>query len=351
MNISSFDYPLVTVVMPVKNESSYLLQSMLTIIEQDYPIDRIDLMIVDGMSIDDTRQKIIQFISQYPNRNIELLDNPRRTVAPALNIALRKAKGEIIIRVDGHCVIAPDYVARCVHHLLNDGVDGVGGPMETVGETTVAQAIALSMSSPFGVGNSAFRTLKNETKLVDTVPFPAYRRETIEELGLFDEELVRNQDDEYNYRLRKMGKKVLLAEDVRSKYYSRSSLKSLFKQYFQYGFWKVRVLQKHPAQMKLRQFIPLLFVFSLLASVLMTLFTTWGIITLALIFGSYILVNLIASVWTARRGDWKVLALLPLTYAIIHFSYGLGFLGGLIRFIHRWGDKEGKVPVLREVHA
>ncbi len=132
------------------------------------------------------------------------------------------------MRVDGHCEITPTYVERCVAHLSKDKVDGVGGSVETIGKTHVAQVIARAMSSTFGVGNSAFRTRQGQTLYVDTIPFPAYRRSVIKLAGNYDEELVRNQDDEYNYRLRELGAKLLLAADVKSKYYSRSSLRSLW---------------------------------------------------------------------------------------------------------------------------
>lgn len=334
----------ITVILPVHNEENYIRAALDAVLVQDYPIDQMEILIADGMSTDSTREIIKGYQQKHPN--IRLLDNPGRIVPSGMNIALREAAGDIIIRVDGHCVIAPDYVSKCVKHLMEDGVDGVGGPMESIGETPIAETIALAMSSPFGVGNSAFRTTTSKTKLVDTVPFPAYTREKIQRAGLYDEELVRNQDDEYNYRIREMGGKLLLAEDVRSKYYSRGSLRKLWKQYFQYGYYKVRVLQKHPKQMSIRQFVPPLFVLSLLASLILTILTTWGWVALVSITGAYIAANLIASTITAAKKGWNHLTRLPIAYAIIHFGYGFGFLIGLINFWNRWGDKTGKVPLL-----
>jgi GT2 family glycosyltransferase len=215
-------------------------------------------------------------------------------------------------------------------------VDGVGGPLETAGETLSGRAIAAAMSSIFGVGGAAFRTVKNRAMLADTVAFPAYTRAIIDLAGPFDEELVRNQDDEYNYRLRKLGAKILLAPDVKARYYSRSSLSKLIRQYFQYGYWKVRVLQKHPLQMSSRQFIPPAFVASLIASSLLAIFTPFGFLPLASIFCSYLAANLAASTWTAHRNSWKYLPLLPTVYASLHVSYGFGFMVGLLRFAPRW---------------
>jgi len=275
-----------------------------------------------------------------------VFQNPGKIVPTGLNILIPKAKGEVLIRVDGHCVIAPDYVSNCVRHLEEEGVDGVGGPMRSIGEDLVSQVTALAMSSKFGVGNSSFRTETGQTKLADTVPFPAYTREIIRKVGLYDEELVRNQDDEYNYRIREAGGKILLAEDVRSTYYSRGSLPKLWKQYFQYGYWKVRVLQKHPRQMSFRQFVPLVFVLAWILTLLLCFVVSWGWLALLILLAAYLPANLAASIITASGQGFKKLLLLPLAFAIIHLSYGLGFLVGLFKFWNRWKDKVGKVPIL-----
>ena len=313
---------------------------------QDCPYG-LEILIADGESNDNTLL-IIQSLSCETGITLSVFSNPQKIVSTGLNILIPKAIGEVIIRVDGHCVIGPDYVANCVHHLQQNGVDGVGGPMRTIGEDFTSQGIALAMSSKFGVGNSSFRTETGQTKLVDTVPFPAYTREIIQRVGLYDEELVRNQDDEYNYRIREHGGKVLLAEDVCSTYFSRGSLAKLWKQYFQYGYWKVRVLQKHPKQMSLRQFAPLVFVVSLLLSLVFTLVVPWGWIPLVAILGLYLLVNLGVSLFYGYKHGWRFLGLLPATFAVIHLSYGTGFLTGLFKFFNRWGDKTGKVPILKE---
>lgn len=330
------ELPFVTVIMPVRNEADYIANSLGAVLDQDYPAELMEIIVADGMSTDATREIIRLLQERFPI--VRLIDNPGKIAPTGLNRAMTTARGEIIVRVDGHCEVAPDYVRRSVEHLQNDGVDGVGGPIETIGETATAQVIATAMSSSFGVGGSAFRTIKGKTMLADTVAFPAYTRAIIERGGGYDEELVRNQDDEYNYRLRKLGAKLLLAADVRSRYYSRGTLKKLLKQYFQYGFWKVRVLQKHPRQMSLRQFIPPLFVACLLASLLLTLIFPTGWWLLAAITGCYLTVNLVASGRTASKSDsfWLHLILLPIVYSSLHLSYGLGFLFGLIKFARRW---------------
>ncbi|MFZ6031489.1 MAG: glycosyltransferase family 2 protein [Chloroflexota bacterium] len=335
-------YPFISIILPIRNEAAYIHETLGAVLAQDYPHEYIEVLIADGMSTDATR-RVIGNIGENTNVRLSILDNPGCIVSTGMNVALRQATGQIVVRVDGHCIIASDYVRRCVEHIQNDSVDGVGGPMNTVGEGFLAQAIAMAMSSIFGVGGTAFRTTAGKTMLVDTVPFPAYTRDIIEKAGFYDEELVRNQDDEYNYRLRKLGAKILLAADITSTYYSRASLKALWRQYYQYGFWKVRVLQKHPRQMSLRQFVPPLFVSALIVSALLAFFPDTRLLSLVTPC-LYMLINLAASAWAASRQGWKYLPLLPVVYAILHLSYGLGFLFGLVKFANRWGDRQGKVP-------
>ena len=328
--------PFVSVVMPVRNEAGYIARSLTAVTEQDYPRERMEIIVADGMSTDSTREIVKLFQSRFGN--IQLIDNPGKIAPTGLNRATEIAQGEIIARVDGHCEIAPDYIRNAVEHLQTENVDGVGGPIETIGETAIADVIAAAMSSAFGVGGSAFRTIKGKTMLADTIAFPVYTRTIIQRAGGYDEELVRNQDDEYNYRLRKLGAKLLLAADVRSRYYSRGTMKKLFKQYFQYGYWKVRVLQKHPRQMSLRQFIPPAFAASLLASMGLGLISPLGWWILAGIIGCYLTVNLIASarILLSNRPYQFQFFLLPAVFGSLHLSYGLGFLLGLVKFAPRW---------------
>lgn len=327
----------VSVLMPIRNEAGFIRTSLETVLAQDYPAELVEIIVADGMSTDGTQEIVREMAAHHPN--LTLIDNPGKIVPTGLNAGLARANGEVIIRVDGHCKVIPEYVRRCVEHLESGRVDGVGGSVDTKGMTDVARVIAVAMSSRFGVGGSAFRTTQEETMSVDTVPFAAYTREIIERAGPYDEELVRNQDDEYNYRIRKLGGKLLLAADIRSDYYSRSSFKSLWRQYFQYGYWKVRVMQKHPWQMSLRQFVPAVFVVSLAASLLAGVFLGQaGLWMTAILLGAYGLGNLAATAMSFDRLKSSLLPLLPLAFATLHFSYGCGFLVGLVKFRNRWKD-------------
>jgi len=334
--------PFISLLLPIRNEEVYIPACLNSLRAQDYPANRIEILVADGMSTDNTKQIVTDWMQQ--DRRVRIYDNPQQIVPTGLNLLIPQAKGDILIRVDGHCVLASDYVSKCVRHLLNGDVDGVGGPMHSIGQDLISQATAIAMSSKFGVGNSSFRTETGQTKLADTVPFPAYTREIIEKVGLYDEELVRNQDDEYNYRIRKAGGKILLAEDVHSDYFSRGSFAKLWKQYFQYGFWKVRVFQKHPKQMSPRQFVPPLFVLALLSAAVLAFAVAWGWYALVGLFGVYVFACLAAALIYGKGQKTGVVLLLPLAYTIIHTSYGLGFLLGLLRFANRWNDKTGKVP-------
>jgi succinoglycan biosynthesis protein ExoA len=333
--------PFVSVIMPVRNEAAFIERSVGAVAAQDYPQDRMEILVADGMSDDATRE----IVSSLQERHaiVKLIDNPGRIVAAGLNAALRQAKGEIIVRIDGHCEVAPDYLRRCVSHLVQTQVEAVGGPVETIGESLTARAIATAMSSRFGVGGSAFRVANSDTQFTDTVAFPAYKRSVVDLGGPFDEELVRNQDDEYNYRLRKLGVKILLASDIRSRYYSRATMAKLGSQYFQYGYWKVRVMQKHPRQMQLRQFVPPLFVVALLAGLLMMPILPAARYFTGLIVSLYAVAVITASILSARKGKWQLFPLLPIAFVTLHLAYGSGFLFGLMKFWNRWGVGQNRV--------
>jgi succinoglycan biosynthesis protein ExoA len=351
--------PSISILMPIRNEACSIGASLATILDQDYPAEKIEVLVADGMSTDGTREIISNFEFRNAKFPIRLIDNPGRIVPTGMNTALRQARGEIIVRVDGHTVIARDYVRRCVEALQDSGADNVGGKMNAAGQGAFGEAAALATSSPFGVGGARFHYSDRE-EWVDTVYMGAWRREIFDRIGVFDEELVRDQDDEFNYRLREQGGRILLSPRIKSTYTVRSTPKSLWRQYYQYGYWKVRVLQKHPRQMSLRQFVPPIFSASVIFSALLA-FTGMSLgfrisdlgfrnskfeiriflLPLMLILGAYILANLAASISTAARKGWKHLARLPLVYAILHVSYGLGFLVGMARFWRRWGEDGG----------
>ena len=326
--------PFVSVVMPVRNEEDFIAKSLGSVLSQDYPHELLEIVVADGLSSDGT-VKLIENLAIETTIPIKIIANPKKIAPAALNLAIAESRGDIIVRIDGHCEIDPDYISSCVELLTSGKADGVGGPIETIGSGVQAEAIAIAMSSKFGVGGSAFRTVNDREMFTDTVAFPGYTREILERAGPYNEELVRNQDDEYNYRIRKLGGRILLSPSIRSKYYSRSTFRSLWKQYFQYGYWKVRVLQLHPRQMSLRQFVPLGFVLSVITLSVLALLTVSGGWMLGLLILTYIGANLVASFAAAGRKLYLIPFLL-LSFSILHISYGLGSVAGLTAFRQRW---------------
>ncbi len=332
---------MLTVVMPVRNEAACIARSLAAVLGQDYPAERLEVIVADGMSTDGTREVVQALQRQHPN--LQLIDNPVQIVPAGLNAAIAQAKGEIVMRVDGHCEIAPDYARRCLEALRRTGADNVGGVQRAVSEGWIGQAIALATTSPFGVGGARFHYAQRPG-WVDTVYLGAYPRRVFQRIGGFDEELVRNQDDELNFRLLQAGGRIWLDPSIRVIYHSRPTLRRLWQQYLEYGLYKVRVMQKRRAVASPRHLVPAAFVFGLGATLCASILARAPLLALA-VAGPYVVANLAASLWTARR-SWRSLLVLPLAFATMHVSYGLGFFLGLWRWRHRF--KRGINPALAE---
>ncbi len=321
--------PLVSAVVAMRNEERFIGKCLTSLAEQDYPAEYLEVLVVDGRSTDRSREIVSAFRARMPN--LRLLDNERKVAPVAFNIGIRNAQGDIVAIIGAHCYLASDYVSRCVEYLSATGAECVGGPVESIGETPVAKAIAMAIGSPFGVGDALFRYSQRE-QYVDTLAFGAYRRDVFDRVGFFDEELVGNEDDEFNYRLRSHGGKLFLTPAIKAFYYVRASLSALWKQYFRYGFGKVRVVWKHPRLVRLRHLIPALFVASLMLGGLLSIFSPPFGLLLGFILGSYLVLSFFFSLRIASRKGWKYLPYLPLAFACLHVAYGAGFLLGLAYF-------------------
>jgi GT2 family glycosyltransferase len=283
------------------------------------------IVVVDGASEDETRAIVDRHIAEHPHMYV--LTNPRRTAPTSLNLGIRAGSEEVIIRVDGHCELAPDYVERCVALLAASRAGNVGGLMRPVGHGAIGRAVAAAMSSPFGVGNARFHYLERET-YVDTVYLGCFRREVLEEVGLFDEDLTRNQDDELNYRIRRAGYGILLSPEIVSTYTPRGTLSALWRQFYQFGLWKVRVMQKHPGSIQPRHLAPPVFVLAMSASLLVAGLTRrLRFLALPALYTTAVVA---ASTKTGGRTLRSVLALL-LVFPCLHISYGSGILIGCLR--------------------
>jgi glycosyltransferase involved in cell wall biosynthesis len=335
-------YPNVSLLIAIRNEAYYIHQCLKSIFNQDYPTENLEVYILDGESTDKSWQIVEQLIQG--RSNFHLVTNHNITQSNGWNLGIQLSKGEIIGIVSGHAELGSDYVSQAVSTLMRTGANLVGCPVRAISQTWIGRAIAEATSTPFGVGGARFR-YTNREEWVDTAYMGMCWRELYLRIGGFDQELVKNQDDELSYRLREQGGKVICDPAIYSHYHNRSTIHSLWRQYFLYGLWKVRVLQKHTRQMRARQFVPPTFVAGLLGSGLAGIFWTPAHWLFLAVLVSYLFVNLVASLWTAWRKGWKYLPLLPLVYLILHLSYGLGFLAGLVKFWNRWSDKLGIVPL------
>ena len=326
--------PKVSIIVPCYNEEKFMPGLLENIVSQDYPDELMEVMIIDGGSSDHTREIVREFASKNPV--IRLLENEKRFVPFALNLGIRKSEGEVIIRMDAHAGYPVNYVSLLVKRLFELNADNAGGVWETVpgNDTNKALAISKVLSSPFGIGNALYRLKVKNARLVDTVPFGCYRREVFEKIGYFDEELLRNQDDEFNARLKNNGGKIFLLPEVKITYYARSSLKSLNKMFFQYGFFKPLVNRKLGKPATVRQFIPPLFVIFLFAFLVAgffnaLLFYTWLTgITLYVITDLFFTVKIVIG-----SGKLLLFFYLPWIFFLVHISYGWGYLAGAWKFL------------------
>jgi len=285
-----------------------------------------EAIVADGMSDDGTRDVLARWVQAWPA--LTVIDNPRGHVSSGLNAAVRAARGDIIIRMDAHSEYAPDYVRQCIAVLDETGADNVGGPAGTRATGWLARAVAAAYHSPFGSGGAKFHDTAYEGP-VDTVPYGCWRRATLERAGLFDESLVRNQDDELNLRIIRGGGRLWQSPRIRSWYWPRGSLRALFVQYFQYGFWKVAVIRKHRRPASWRHLAPGVCVLLGLALASASTIWRWPLAVLCALAGVYAAGSLAASVTTARRHGWDLLPALPAVFAVYHVAYGLGFLAGI----------------------
>lgn len=332
--------PLVSVVIPMRNEAAHITACIDSVLAQDYPAECVELIVVNGDS-DDGSAEVLR---AYGTR-LRLLRNPSRIVPTAMNIGICAARGAIIARVNAHTVLAPDYLRIGVETLQRTGADNVGGAMHAIGGSPWGDAIALAMSSRFGIG--AYFHFASADREVDTVYMGMYPRAIFERIGLFDEELVRNQDDELNYRLRKAGGRIFLTTRMRSHYQNRQSLKTLARQFFQYGWWKIRVLQKHPRQMSARQFVPPSFVgVVLLCAGLAPWVPPARWLCLGAVSAYGVAAGAAAALVSLRQG-WRMFPRLLVVFMTMHLSWGTGFLFGGVRFARRWLSEEPTPPPLR----
>ena len=326
----------VAIIIPCRNEIDHIRKILDTAISQSKKFKTSEIIIADGMSDDGTREIIKEFISE---KNIHLIDNHKRIVSSGLNLAILSTECQIIIRMDAHVEYASDYIEKSVYYLLKTEAQNVGGPARTKHSSYIQEANSLCYHSKFSVGGARFHDVDYEGE-VDTVTFGCWQKRYLIEIGLFDEELVRNQDDELNFRINLAGGKVWQAPQIKSWYYPRSRIRDIFMQYFQYGYWKVYVNKKHRTITTLRQLIPSFFMTSLLAGIVLS-FVHW---LFAFLLMAEITLYLSGCLFFAIKKTKKLNQAMPviLTFFILHAGYGLGYLLGAIEFIVFRGNPANK---------
>jgi len=324
--------PVCSIIIPVRNEETSIAKCLDAIFSNDYPKDRIEIIVVDGQSDDETLRVLQNYITEHPYAQIKVLKNPKKIAPAGMNVGIKHAEGSVIAIVGAHNYISKNYLSVAVKHLEENKAECVGGIGKCIptNQTPISQAISFVMNSKFGVGNS-FRTAKEGIKYVDTVPSPVYKKDVFKKIGLFDEELVRNQDIEFNLRLKKAGGRVLLVPDIVSYYHARATLRALAKQNFWNGFWVIYSTKFAKMPFSLRHLIPFVFVVSLVSSLILSLFYYPFIYLFAFILGLYLIVNVFFSAKISFQNGLKYFPVLILSFFTLHFSYGFGSLCGIVK--------------------
>lgn len=318
--------------MPCYNEQQTIRLLLDSIYHQTYPRHKLEVIIADGLSTDNTRQEIQDFQAAHSDLVVKVVDNPQRNIPSALNQAIEAAQGEFIVRLDAHAMPAADYISRCLAALKAGSGDNVGGIWEIQpgSGTWQARSIARAAAHPLGVGDARYR-VGGSAQQVDTVPFGAFHRSVIERIGIFDESLLTNEDYEFNTRLRQSGGKIWFDPTIKSKYIARSNFSDLARQYWRYGFWKFKMLRRFPESFRWRQLAGV-FVVSILLLAVLAIWFTWAAWLLLIELGVYLLaIFSVGLQLVIRHHDIALLWGVPLAVATMHFSWGIAFIWSMIR--------------------
>jgi succinoglycan biosynthesis protein ExoA len=325
--------PRVSVIVPVRNEERYIERCLSRLLEQDYPRDRLEIVVVDGLSEDRTRQIVVDLLRDHGAipPALRMIDDPARERVTALNAGIRAAAGEVIVRVDARSLVPPDYVRRCVETLEATGADNVGGVQHPIADSSMQEAIGLAMSHPFGVGDAQFRIGK-KSGFVDSVYLGTFRREVFVRVGLFDDVVpVLSEDSDINQRIRDHGGTVYLNAEIRAGYYPRDTLGGLIALYGRYGVARAGNVLKHRKMTSWRQAVPPLFVLVLAALGGLALVHKPLRAGVAVVLGAYLLLDAaVAASLAARRGKWYLGPRLLAVFPCMHLAWALGFFRGLI---------------------
>jgi len=329
------NHSLVSIIIPCRNEEEFIRRCLDSIIAQDYPQEKLEVIVVDGMSDDGTRDILKNYIRKH--KNIRVLDNPKKITPCALNIGIENSQGDLIVWMSAHNEYEKEYVSKCVKYLVRFNADAVGGIIKASPRkaSLVGKLICTAISHPFGIGKSIHKIGSKNPQWVDTAFGVCYKREIFEKVGIFNENLVRGQDMEFSLRLKKAGLRTLLVPEITSRYYPRQGLKSFIKHNFINGFWAILPL-KYTSIMPVswRHLIPLAFVSSVIIFGILSFFFQIFFWPFLLIIGSYSLSSIYSSTKISfKENNLTYLLVMPLTFASLHVSYGLGSVWGVLNVI------------------
>jgi cellulose synthase/poly-beta-1,6-N-acetylglucosamine synthase-like glycosyltransferase len=323
------ELPKVSFVIPMLNEAEAIERCINSIQCQNYPKDNLEIVVVDGISQDGSREKVNHLIETHGN--IKLLDNPQKRTPHALNIGIRNSSGDVVIILGAHTRINRDFVALNIKYMRKQGVNCVGGTQINVGETFMQKAIAAAMSSPLGIPSAPYRYRKTK-HYVDTVVYAAYKKHLFSEIGFFEEEMYISEDAELNWRIRKAGHKIFYTPEIISYYYPRKTLKALIKQFTNYGVLRVNVIKKHADALKIIHVLPPLFIVSFFVLLLATILNKqflFLLMALCVVYALYLAIAAAQTVLASKRPHFVLV--LPLIFLSMQMSWGLGFLVGLFK--------------------
>ncbi len=322
----------VSVIVPVLNEEKYINGCLDSLLKQDYPKENLEIILVDGNSNDKTVDIIKEYTQKYSF--IKLVSNPQKTVQYAMNIGIKNSSGKYIVRMDAHAEYSSDYISKCIEYLKKTKAANVGGTTVVRGKSFTQKVIAAAYHSPFALGGSKHYD-ENYEGYADTVAWGAFEREYLLKIGMYDEKLPRSEDDDLNFRIIERGDKIFVTPKIKSIYYPRDSFLKLFKQYFEYGKWKVAVIKKHHKPSRIAHLVPMMFVLFLIFGMILSFFGSFFKFAYLSVLSFYVLINLIFSFKNKYTWDFLSKTGLFVAHLVIHVSYGLGFLSGIFKFL-RW---------------
>jgi len=334
--------PRVTVIVPVRNEQRYIEQFLEGLCRQDFPVEQMEILIADGMSNDSTVEIARTFSDRLPG--LKVLVNPAKEKAPALNMCIPKATGDVILVMDCHTRYPSNYISGLIKCLRDTGADYVGGRVEAApgADTYIAKVISLAMAHPFGVGAGTFRTSKRSGE--GLAPFGCYRRELPFYIGGYNERLPRTHDDEFMARIMRIGGKCWVCGDICSVYFTRPTIRTMLKNMFYNGCYHIATFLELPGHFFLRHYVPFGFVTCLVAAILLTKMTPLGWVVLTAVAGPYALLDLASSIHVACKSGFRYLPGMLVLFPLMHITYGIGTWWGIIAYgifkMHRRGGKK-----------